>query len=353
VVPATEILAALRYTEPQHPFRSRFTYVNPGHTANALAAGRITGQGFPATLRERILRPLGMTGTSGGVAARDEVADQAAWHTYVDGAAVPIDTVYSDGYLGAGGIVVSGSDAVQWLRFHLNGGSVDGRQLMARGALAETHRPQVIKADDGTNARLPGSGMEAYALGWTASDLDGHPLLCHAGSDLGIAAMTILLPAAGVGVAVYTNSVAGASAATAFGICGALLGLAPRDWSAWSARLRPSSSAVPTVASTEDSAQVDVAPCAGVYVHPADGVLRIERSGDRLHGVIERGYRMDFDLEACEAHRFVVRFRQPEWRGMALLDGEPQQLVFEVRDGRVSHATLVAQIVGRTFERVR
>ena len=351
-VPATEILAALRHTQPQHPFRGRFTYVNPGHTANALAAGRITGQGFLATLRERILQPLGMSGTSGGVAARDELADQAAWHATMDGAAVPIDAVHSDGYLGAGGIVVSGADALQWLRFHLNGGSVDGRQVMARDALAELHHPQVIKVDDGTMPRLPGARMEAYALGWAVADLDGHALLFHGGSDFGIAAMTVLLPEAGIGVAVYTNFVVGGDAATAFGLAGTLLGLPSRDWAAWASGMRPSSTSAAAAVPESEGSPSGQAEYAGLYSHPADGDLSIERSGDRWQGRVVRGYRMDFDLEPCGTHRFFVRFRQPEWRGMASLWLEPPQLVFDVGNERAHRATLAAQVVGRAFDRV-
>ena len=184
-------LEGLRYTAPICGLRERHTYVNGGHTAVALAAGRITGQGFIATLRERLLAPLGMNCTSGGLAARDDLPDQAGWHCVADGQVTAIDTVYSDWYLGGGGMSVSGADALQWLRLHLNGGVVDGQQVIARDALLETHTPQIVAlpGKDIISLFHPGAHMAAYGLGWAMTELEGHPLVIHSGGDFGIAAM--------------------------------------------------------------------------------------------------------------------------------------------------------------------
>jgi hypothetical protein len=178
-------------------------------------------------------------------------------------------------------------------------------------------------------------------------------LLFHGGSDFGIAAMTVLLPEAGIGVALYTNFVVGGAAATAFGLAGTLLGLPSRDWAAWAGGMRPSSTSAAAAVPASEGLPSGAAEYAGLYSHPADGDLSIERSGDRWQGRVVRGYRMDFDLEPCGAHRFNVLFRQPEWRGMAGLWLEPPQLVFDVCNGRAHRARLVAQVVGRAFERAR
>jgi hypothetical protein len=94
--PAEYVFPRLRHTPPIAPFRSRFTYVNAGHAAAAVAVGRITGLGFLATLRERILGPLGMDGTSGGAAARTALSDQAGWHAHVNAILTVAGNVYTD-----------------------------------------------------------------------------------------------------------------------------------------------------------------------------------------------------------------------------------------------------------------
>jgi CubicO group peptidase (beta-lactamase class C family) len=355
-LPQRLLFESLRHTAPQYPFRDRCTYVNHGHTANAVAAGRVTGKGFLATLRERILEPLGMSGTSGGAAAREELPDQAAWHVVVDGQAIAIDTVFSDQSLGTGGMVVSGLDAIQWLRLHLNEGCVDGRQVIARAAIRETHRPHSLTEPGKDPVALtlvyPGARMGAYALGWAASDFEGHPLIVHSGSDYGVTAFTLLLPRSGIGITVYGNSSSGGTMPAAYGVAATLLGLAPRDWAAYFASA--AAALVPPAPLPEPvPAAIDLGRYVGVFAHPADGELVIERDGEQLHGRLARGYRMDFDLEPVAAHRFRIRFRQPEWRGAAARQPAAPQLVFEMGANDAQRATVLAAVVGRTFDRTR
>ena len=309
------IFSGLRHTAPLHPFRSRFTYVNAGHSANAVAVGRITGQGFLATLRQRILDPLGMTSTSGGDAASTELPDQAAWHTFIDGRTVPIDTMVTEQLVGAGGMALSGADAVQWLRFHLGVGTVGGHVIVPRQALQETHTPHVCArpGQDIHSLFYPGAQQAAYALGWAVSDFEGHPIVCHSGNHFGVTAMTLLLPRQGIGIAVYVNAAQGA-VALAYGLAAALLGLPARDWQAYFDGLQPAPPKHGPAGAWAET--LDLGAFAGDYHHPADGVLRIERDGLTLAGVRPDGYRMGFRLEpAAQQHTFIVRFTAREWQG--------------------------------------
>lgn len=312
-IPVERILRGLRHTPPLHPFRDRFTYVNPGHTAAALAAGRISGQGFLATLRERLLEPLGMRGTSGGIAARSELADPAGWHVHDGEQVVAIEPVFTDQYLGSGGMVVSGRDALQWLRLHLNGGLVDGRQVVPREHLLETHRPHAVATPgkDILSLFCPGARTGAYALGWAVADLDGHPVVSHSGGDLGITALTLLLPQQRIGIAVYANAQTHVVVPLAYALAAALLGLKPRDWLA-----TYKAAAVAMTPSGERDAGAGAAPelqasaYAGVYAHPADGALVVETHGEGLRGHWPDGHWMAFDLASLGGHRFAVNFSE-------------------------------------------
>jgi CubicO group peptidase (beta-lactamase class C family) len=333
--PPEYVFSRLRHTQPVVPFRSRFTYVNAGHTAAAVAAGRITGLGFLGTLEQRILAPLGMRNTSGGSAARTAVPEQAAWHAHVDGQPLAIDTLYTDQFLGAGGMVVSGADALQWLRLHLNGACVDGQQILAREALLETHRPQVVARPglDILSLFCPDAQMAAYGLGWAVSDLQGHPLVCHSGGIFGATSMTLLLPRTGIGVAVYANSAAPVSTPLGYALAAVLLGLPARDWAGWfdkaalrqagtqaaaaapmaqsaklvpPTKLAPSTEFPPAAPSATDRAAADqhwlasvIAACAGRYEHPADGALLLAAAEGGLRGQVPHGYRMAFIAVPC------------------------------------------------------
>jgi CubicO group peptidase (beta-lactamase class C family) len=341
----------LKHTPAAFPFRDRFGYVNPGHAANAVAAGRITGKGFLPTLRERILAPLGMTGTSGGAAAPRELSNIAAWHVLKDGRPQLIDTLATDQFLGSGGMAVSGRDALQWLRLHLGGGGVDGQQVIPRDALLETHRPHAVATPgkDIVSLFYPGAQMGAYALGWAVSDFEGHPLVAHSGSDLGITAMTLLLPRDGIGVAVYGNLNAPGSAyatlSTAYAVAATLLGLKPRDWVAYFRNCLPKLPAP----------SVPVAPAeapsfyAGTYLHPGDGALDVRDEGGALVCNLRDGYRFKCDLIAVGEHAYRVLPQADDWRGsFGMFE---VILKFTVVDGRATQAEMSATFQGRIFVR--
>ena len=339
----------LRHTPPIHPFRSRHTYVNAGHTANAVAVGRITGKGFIGTLRERILEPLGMTATSGGAAARTELADQAGWHCLVDGEVVAIDTVFSDQYLGGGGMVVSGADALQWLRLHLGGGTVDGKQVISREALLETHTPHTVArpGKDILSLFHPAAHMGAYALGWAVTDLEGHPMVIHSGGDFGIAAMTLIFPKAGIGIASYCNTSGRGTIALPYALAACLLGLPTRDWKAYFEAASPAPAPAAETATPES--RLDLSAYAGVYVHPADGPLVVESSAEGLKCDMRRGYRMAFTAAPAGEHRFAMRFDSPEWRG--LMANVRPVLAFTMEEGRATKADWVVDPLHREFHR--
>lgn len=312
-VPVERILRGLRHTAPIHLLRDRFTYVNAGHTAAALAAGRITGLGFLPTLRQRLLEPLGMQGTSGGLAARTELPDQAGWHVRDGDEVVPIEPTFSDYHLGSGAIVVCGLDALQWLRLHLNGGLVDGRQVLPREALLETHRPHAVAVPGKDILSLfpPDARMGAYALGWAVSDLEGNPLLCHSGGDLGVTSLTLLLPRSGIGIAVYANAASNGVLPLAHALAATLLGLRPRDWlahyKAAAAAMAPPRTPEPEAGALPG---LELSACAGTYSHPADGDLVIEAGATALRGHWPDGHRMAFEARPLGGHRFAIHFSE-------------------------------------------
>jgi CubicO group peptidase (beta-lactamase class C family) len=346
---AAAALEGLRHTAPVCGLRERHTYVNGGHTAVALAVGRITGKGFLPTLRERILAPLGMHATSGGVAARDELPDQSGWHCLVDGSTQAIDTVYSDWYLGGGGMSVSGADALQWLRLHLNGGLVDGQQILPREALLETHTPQIVAwpRKDIISLFHPGAHMAAYGLGWAVTELEGHPLVIHSGGDFGIAAMTLLFPRDGIGIACYCNSSGRGTVPLPYALAACLLGLKPRDWKAYFEAAMPANAPAPAVGESGRSTDPDLH--AGRYSHPADGELVIERDGDGLRGNFLRGYRMAFTASPAGDRRFVIQFESPEWRSLTAV--EKPLLVFDAGDGPSATVDWVVGSLSRRLTR--
>lgn len=321
-VPATEIFRRLKHTRPIAGFREKFTYVNPGHTAVGVAVGRAAGKSFLAALRDRVLTPLGMTGVSGGSAARDELTDFAGWHCEADGRTQEIEPIYADNYLGSGGLWMCPEDAVRWLQLHLGGGIVGGTRVLSPAACQETHSPQIVvrPEDIAPWIGVPGTRYAAYGLGWAMSEWEGEWTIGHSGSDLGVAAQVGFAPRRGIGVAIYLNKNCAAAIELKLLLMQRLLGLAPRDW-----RAVVSDRSLPSTHVSEPRVERDPHPgtrpvfdlevYAGRYFHPGSGFATVSARHDALVLQLDAGRIYDAELRPLGGHGFLFVSRHPGNRG--------------------------------------
>src|SRR5690606_41827846 len=107
---------------------------------------------------------------------------------------------YTTLFRSAGGMYASARDLARWLLVHLNGGRLDGRQVLPAAALAEAHRP-VAEVDD----RYGPFERRGYGLGWYTGPYDGEPVLHHFGGFAGAHAHLSFMPERGLGVVVLAN----------------------------------------------------------------------------------------------------------------------------------------------------
>jgi hypothetical protein len=103
----------------------------------------------------------------------------------------------------AGGVSTTLNDLSRWLRLELGGGKLDGRQLIATEALAETHTPQIVTSFSPEQGRI-----SSYGLGWIVGiERGGTVSWKHSGEfSLGVRTEVALLPAQGLGIAVLSNA---------------------------------------------------------------------------------------------------------------------------------------------------
>jgi CubicO group peptidase (beta-lactamase class C family) len=199
----TEVLHRLRFQKPSSSFRSTYAYTNFGLTEAAVAAAKTTGKPWEDVSVERLYRPLGMTSTSSRFADYQAAPNHAVTHALVDGTFQP--TVRQpDAQSPAGGVSSSARDMAQWLRLQLGDGKIDGKQIIDGEALAETHRPQIVRVPPADAATQRAA---FYGLGWNVSyDDQGRPRISHSGAfSLGAATSVDLLLPEGLGIVVLTN----------------------------------------------------------------------------------------------------------------------------------------------------
>jgi CubicO group peptidase (beta-lactamase class C family) len=228
------VLYRLRYQHPASSFRSRYAYTNFGLTEAAVAAARAAGKSWEEIAAERLYQPLGMRSTSSRYADFVAARNRAHGHVRVDGAWVARYQRDPDAQSPAGGVSSTVRDLAQWMRLQLGNGQLDGVQLIAAEALAETHRPQIVSRPP-LNPAIDQAGF--YGLGWNVGyDEQGRVRLSHSGGFLlGAGTVVMLLPSESLGIAVLTNAapigVAEAVGASFFDLV--LRGTVERDWLAY------------------------------------------------------------------------------------------------------------------------
>lgn len=250
-----QVACRMRYLEASRPFRQGFGYNNAHYATAGHVAEVLTGRPWAGVLAERVLDPLGMTGTS-TYRPEQTAGDFAAPH--VDGRRVPFQTRSYD--LPNGGMVTNADDLCRWLLARLGQGPI------SPAVLRMLHTPSVISTED---LPFPEAHVLGYALGNLAFVYRGLRLHVHGGSQIGFASQVMVVPEAGVGVAVLTNEHGSRlPLALGFTLLDRLLGLDPIPWGA---RLAAATPAPPTPAAGDDDPPRDLQAYAGTFHHPGYG----------------------------------------------------------------------------------
>ncbi|HUP25011.1 MAG TPA: serine hydrolase [Thermoanaerobaculia bacterium] len=203
-----EIVRRLAQVELQAPPRARFVYQNVMYAAAGLLVEAASGEPWSRFVESRILRPLGMDGSTATLRAAGREANRATPHDVVEGELRAIENASVDNVAAAGSVWSSASDMSKWSAFLLRGGvGADGRRLLSEATFGELFRPQVIVDADGfyPTARLTRPNWTTYSLGWFQADYQGRRVDFHTGSIDGMVAIHGLVRAEGLGVIVLAN----------------------------------------------------------------------------------------------------------------------------------------------------
>jgi CubicO group peptidase (beta-lactamase class C family) len=198
-----EVLRRLRFQPPASSFRSQYAYTNFGYSEAGYAAAKASGESWEDLAAKKLFAPLGMTSTSYRFADYAKAKNRALLHVRVDGKWIAKNTRQPDAQAPAGGASTTLNDLVRWMRFQLNEGKLDGRQLIAAAALAETHMPQIVTSFTQDQGRL-----SSYGLGWIVSvERGGKTFLKHSGAfSLGMRTSVAILPGEKLAITVLSNA---------------------------------------------------------------------------------------------------------------------------------------------------
>jgi len=281
-----QILQRLRFA-PLHSFRNDYAYTNFGLTAAAEAVATASGKDWATLSEEMLYQPLGMSATSsryGDYAARD---NRAFLHVRTASGFEPKYQRRPDAQSPAGGVSSNARDLARWMAMVLDGGSYQGREIVAKDALLPAITPQVVSS----RAYAADARASFYGYGFGVSvQPSGRVILSHSGAfSLGAGSNYVLIPSAHVGIVILTN-------AQPIGVAETLgmefadlvqFGKVTRDWFAAYAGLlapinAPFGTRVGKVQPANPAPSLDPAAYSGTYANDYYGDAVIVRQRDGL-----------------------------------------------------------------------
>jgi CubicO group peptidase (beta-lactamase class C family) len=283
-----EIVARLEFLEPTADLRQKWQYNNLAFLLAGYLAGKLENRSWEEAMRDRLLGPLGMPRTVFTVDAMQLDADHALPYRLPPGKdAQPERIPYRNIDLvgPAGSLDSSVAEMSRWLLLNLQGGKIDGKQLIQPSTLAELHAPQMSVP----NPPAPDTRMaqHAYGMGWVVGVYRGHKVVEHGGAIDGFTTQVSFFPDDGFGVVTFANRNTALPNQVGREIADRLLGLEKIEWIAEGiAREKAAAAAGAEAAKKVDTLRVagtrpshPLAAYAGSYSHPGYGMLEVKTAG--------------------------------------------------------------------------
>ncbi|HHV40001.1 MAG TPA: serine hydrolase [Bacteroidales bacterium] len=197
-----------KYMPPANSVRTTYGYNNILFIVAEKVIQAVTGKTWEENMQERIFTPLGMHNTTmnedGFLATSDgntphstSVTDGVIKTTPMEGEERALHwlTVIS----AAGGINSTVTDMMQWCRFHLSDGVLDGDTLLSAAQMAYLHRGQMITSH--TDART-----NTYSPCWFVEQNSQYRVWFHTGTTWGFTAICAFVPKLNLGIMWLSNS---------------------------------------------------------------------------------------------------------------------------------------------------
>jgi len=228
---ADEILRRVRFLKPKSSFRSQFGYQNLMFIAAGKVVEKVSGKTWSQFVTERILTPLGMTGTTTSV--KNLKDNYSMPHNESGGKLRVLHSGNVDGANAAAGLNSSAADVAKWLRLQLGRGKFEGKQIFSERQSGEMWSAHTVLGVNPFPAKdAPTKLFSAVGLGWFLNDYRGRKVVSHGGGLDGMISQTAMMPEENLGLVVLTNSETGVNTILQNKIFDVFLDAPKRDWSA-------------------------------------------------------------------------------------------------------------------------
>lgn len=200
-----ELVYRMRFMPLTKPFRNHYGYCNVGFIAAGLVLEKATGKDWHTAVHERILKPLNMNRTTTTLEGITSDQNAAIPYTLIDNKLLPLDYPYLNSIGPAASLNASVSDISKWLIMQLDSGRYSDKQVIPEAVIQKTRNAHTIVRDV-RSPIYPSKHIQLYSLGWFMSDYAGQWVLEHGGGADGFVTTTAIIPEAGLGIAIFTNT---------------------------------------------------------------------------------------------------------------------------------------------------
>ncbi len=283
-----ELFERLQYLEPSKDFRTTYQYQNLMFMTAGYLVGQIAGTSWESFVRDRIFKPLGMTGSNFSVNDSQNTQDFALPYMKKDDKVIEIPFRNIDSIGPAGSINSNVTEMANWLLFNLSEGKPGDQQVISESSLKEIHSPQMISSK---SYQYDESFYSMYGMGWGISSYRGHLILRHGGGIDGFTAQVALMPKDNIGMVILTNlSGTPLPSIIVYNVADRLLDLNQVDWNG---RIKKEAEeAEKEVEQAKKDKDKDLKPntkpshrlenYAGDYEHPGYGVISVRKKDEQL-----------------------------------------------------------------------
>jgi CubicO group peptidase (beta-lactamase class C family) len=317
-----EIISRLRYIKPATSFRSSYAYDNLLYIVAGKIIAEKTGKPWGEAVQERILTPLGMSGTKTSVTEMLASSDYSAPHSKIHDKISVVKPMPVPNAVGAVGINTNAEDMARWMNLLLNQGKMaDGKQLFSARQAAELWTEQtpmrIREPKPALAATKP--NFYAYGLGFQLRDYKGRKIAMHGGALQGFYSTVLMVPEEKLGIAILTNAEnSPAMASLYYRILDQYLKVAPSDWiklyadqeAAMHKEELERQGKESTARAAQSQPSLPLASYNGDYEDAWYGKAGIHEEGGKQVMRFERTPDLSGELEHFQHDTFIVRWKE-------------------------------------------
>lgn len=323
-----EIIHKLRYIRPATSFRSSYAYDNLLYIVAGKIIAAKTGKSWGDTMRERILKPVGMSTTTTSLDEHVDNPNVSNAHSKIDGKIAAVKSMPVANAAGAVGINTNAEDIARWMNVLLDGGRV-GKDANGKDVrlFSEKQAREMWTAQTPMRITEPKPPLAstkpnffAYGLGFQLRDYQGKLVAMHGGALQGFYSKVLLVPEAKLGIAILTNAESGGALnALQYRLLDQYLGVRPQnDWiravadvehearEKEKARLQKAS----TTRAASSRPSLPLAAYDGEYEDAWYGIATIRHVGGKQVLAFSRTPDLTGQLEHFQHDTFIVRWKE-------------------------------------------